>query len=182
MTTLILLINAILNLGFMTPKKEVFILGTFITNEKNKDNILGLTIEFRVDTIVIAKSLIQQNRTFKIATNVEKEFDIYYYGIGVGDTYLVTIKPNEKDTLALTFNVPKEYKKKFGKTVCPKCNKYDQTVPIRYGDNAVILVQSADNDGNKTIRQYDKKNYYAGTCVTSDIDPKYYCIRDNIKF
>lgn len=173
MKTLTLTVLTVLTLGFVTPKKETIFIGTVTPDIKNKDNIFGLYIEFRVDTLVIARNIIQQDGIFKISTTADKEFDIYYRGIGVGDTYVQTIKPTDKDTVSLTFKVPRDYKKYFGKTVCPKCNKHDQTVPIRYGDGSAILVDGVP---------YDKKNYYAGTCITSDLDPKFFCIRDKIKF
>ncbi len=182
MTKTTLTILTILTLGFTTPKKETIFIGTVTTDTKNKDNVLGLSIEFRVDTLVIGKTIIQQDGTFKISATADKEFDIYYRGIGVGDTYIQTIKPTDKDTVLLIFKVPKEYKKHFGKTPCPKCNKHDQTVPIRYGDGSAIVVQHIDNNGDTTLTPYDKNNYYAGTCITSEIDPKYFCKRDKIKF
>ena len=182
MTKATLTILTILTLGFVTPKKETIFIGTVTPDSKNKENIFGLYIEFRVDTLVIARNIIQQDGTFKISALADKEFDIYYRGIGVGDTYVQTIKPTDKDTVLLTIKVPKDYKKRFGKAVCLKCNKHDQTVPIRYGLGSAIVIQHVDNKDDTTYTPYDKKNYYDGGCVTSDIDPKYFCKRDKIKF
>ena len=169
-------------MGFETPKKATIFTGTVTTDTHNKNNIFGLYIEFRVDSLVIASNIIQQDGTFKISVTADKKFDIYYRGIGVNDTYVQTTKPTDKDTVALTFKVPKDYKKHFGKTVCPKCNKHDQTVPIRYGLGSAIIIQHFDNKGDKTLKPYNNKNYFDGGCVISDIDPKYFCKRDNIKF
>ena len=157
-------------------------MGTVKTDTENNDNIFGLYIEFRVDTLVIARNIIQQDGTFKISATADKDFDIYYRGIGVGDTYVQTIKPTEKDTVSLTFKVPRDYKKYFGKAVCPKCNKHDQTIPIRYGLETAIMVQHITSKGDTIYTPYDNKKYYDGGCVTSDIDPKYFCKRDKIKF
>lgn len=153
-----------------------------MTDTKNKDNVLGLHIEFRVDNLVIAKSILQQDGIFKISAKADKEFDIYYRGIGVENTYVQTIKPTDNDTVSLTFKVPKDYKKHFGKAVCPKCNKHDQTVPIRYGLESTIVIQHVDSKGDTTLIPYDNKYYYDGGCVTSDINPKYFCKRDKVKF
>jgi len=182
MTKATLTILTILTLGFTTLKKETIFIGTVTTDTKNKDKILGLYIEFRIDTVVIARNNIQQDGTFKLSTTADKEFDIYYRGIGVGDTYVQTVKPTDKDTVSLTFKVPKNYKKHFGKVNCPKCNKHDQTVPIRYGLGSAIVIQHVDSKGDTTYTPYDKKNYFDGGCVTSDFDPKYFCKRDKIKF
>ncbi len=181
MKTLTLTILTILTLGFSTPKKETIFIGTVTTDTKNKDNIFGLFIEFRVDTLVIARNIIQQDGSFKISATADKEFDIYYRGIGVGDTYIQTIKPTDKDTVSLTFKVPKDYKKHFGKAVCPKCNKHDQTVPIIYGLKTIV-VYTTDQPPYTTYDGYGKKEIYDGGCVTSDIDPKFFCKRDKIKF
>ncbi len=182
MKTLLLTILTIWTLGFVVTKKETIFIGTIKTDPKNKDNILGLFIEFRVDTFVIARNIIEQNGTFKISATADKEFDIYYLGIGVADTYIQTIKPTDKDTVSLTFEIPKKYKKHFRKAVCPKCNKHDQTVPIHYGLGSAIVIQLVDSIDKKTYTPYDKKNYYDGGCLTSEIDPKYFCRRDKIKF
>ncbi|HSD07016.1 hypothetical protein [Flavobacterium sp.] len=182
MKTLSLTILTILTLGFHIPKKETIFLGTVKTDTKNKDNIFGLYIEFRVDTLIIARNIIQQDGTFKISATADKDFDIYYRGIGVGDTYVQTIKATEKDTVSLTFKIPKDYKKHFGKTVCPKCNKHDQTVPIRYGLGSSIIVRHINSQGDTIYTPKDNKKYYDGGCVTSDIDSKYFCERDKIKF
>ena len=182
MTKSTLTILIVLTFGFTTPKKETIFIGAITTDTKSKDNIFGLYIEFRIDSVVIARNIIQQDGTFKISATVDKEYDIYYRGIGIGDTYVQTIKPTDKDTVLLTINVPKVYKRHFGKAICPKCIKHDQTVQIRYGLGSAIVLQHVDINGDTTYTPYDKKNYYDGGCVISDFDPKYFCIRDKIKF
>lgn len=181
MTKATLTILTILILGFSTPKNETIFIGKVTTDTKNKDNVMGLYIEFRIDTLVIAKNIIQQNGTFKISATADKEFDIYYRGIGVGDTYVQTIKPTDKDTVSLTFKIPKDYKKHFGKAVCSKCNKHDQTIPIIYGLKTIV-VYTKDQPSYTTYDGFGKKEIYDGGCVTSDIAPKFFCKRDKIKF
>lgn len=182
MTKVTLTILTILTLGFTTPKKETIFIGTVTTKTENKGNVLGLCIELRIDTVVIARNTIQQDGTFKLSAPADKEFDVYYHGPGVRDTYVQSVKPTDEDTISLTFKLPKDYKKHFGKAICPKCNKHDQTVPIRYGLGSARVNQQIDSKGDTTYTPYDKKNYFDGSCVTSDIDPKYFCKRDNIKF
>lgn len=175
-------IFTILTLCFATPKKETIFIGTVKTDTKNVDYIFGLLIEFRDENLVIAKNFVQQDGTFNISATADKEFDIYYRGIGVVDTYIQTIKPTENDTVLLTINIPNDYKKHFGKAVCPKCNKHDQTVRIRYGLRSAIVIQRIDSKGDTTLTPYDNKNFYDGGCVSSEISPKYFCKRDNVKF
>jgi len=182
MKTTIVTLLTLLTLGLTLPKKETIFLGMVTTDTVNKDNISGLWIEFRVDTLTIARGLVQRDGGFKITAKSDEEFDIYYAGLGIDYTYLQTLKPTIKDTVFLNFNIPKNYKKHFGKAVCPKCHKHDQTLPIRYGEGTAIVVQHVDAKGDTIRLPFDRKNYYAGTCITSDLDPEYFCKRDKIKF
>ena len=128
MTKVTLTILTILILGFATPQKETIFIGTVTTDTKNKNNVFGLHIEFSVDNLVIAKSILQQDGTFKISAKADKEFDIYYRGIGVENTYVQTIKPTDNDTVSLTFKVPKDYKsileKPFAQSVINTTKQY----------------------------------------------------------
>jgi hypothetical protein len=112
----------------------------------------------------------------------DKAVDMYYRGIGVTDTYLQTIRPSIQDTVSFNFKLPKAYKKILGKAICPKCSKHDQTVPIRYGLGTAIVICRINRKGDTIQTPYDDKNYYDGGCVTSSIDPHYFCKRDQIKF
>jgi hypothetical protein len=181
MKTLILTILTVLILGFITPPKETIFIGTITIDNKYNDKVLGF-IEFKIDTLLIAREIIQQDRTFKISVTADKDIDIYFRGIGARDSYIQTIKPTQKDTIFLSFKVPREYKKHFGKVVCPKCNKHDKVVPIVYGFHGTISVRHIDSKGYTTYIPRDKKNYFDGGCNISDIGPKYYCERDKIKF
>ena len=120
-------------------------MGTVKTDTKNNDNIFGLYIEFRVDTLVIARNIIQQDGTFKISATADKDFDIYYRGIGVGDTYVQTIKPTEKDTVSLTFKVPRDYKKYF------KLGSYRDTLKTDY-ENAKNYLESWSPEVNTSLK------------------------------
>jgi hypothetical protein len=56
------------------------------------------------------------------------------------------------------------------------------TLGVTTPKKETIVIQHVDSKGDTTYTPYDKKNYYNGGCVTSDIDPKYFCKRDKIKF
>lgn len=165
----------------MSPNKETIFIGTVKTDINKQDNVIGLYIEFRIDTLVIARSVIQQDGSFKISATADNEFDIYYKGVGVVDTYIQTIKPIDRDTVLLTFRIPKDYEEHFGNAVCPKCGKFDQTIPIAYGLKTIVVYEK-DQPAYTTYDGYGKKEVYDGGCVTSEIAPKYYCKRDKIKF
>ena len=182
MKKLTLIILTIFTLGFITPKKNTNFIGTVISNEENRNDIAGLIIDFRIDTLVIAQSIVEENGKFKISASSAKEFDVFYRGIGIGENYATTIKPTENDTVKFTIEIPRKYKKKWRKSVCPKCSKHDQTVPIRYGLGSEIVYLQIDKKGDTTYISHDKNNYYDGGCVHSDISPKYFCRRDKLKF
>jgi hypothetical protein len=182
MKTLTLTILTILTLGFSTPKRETIYLGRVTINSEVKNDYLGLFIEFRVDTVVIAKSNLKKDGSFKISFTTDKEFDVYYRHLAGQDCFIQTIKPSDKDTVKLNFVFPTLYEKEINEVVCPKCNKHDQTIPILYrGQGSVELFELVDSIGNKTFVPYDKTNYYAG-CTFSRYDPKYFCKRDKTKF
>lgn len=169
---------AILLFGVKTTPNETEYLGEIHTEE----DLYGLFIEFRVDSEVIAKTSIQKDGTFKLKSSIKQDFDLYYYGIGVNETYVQTVSPSQLDSVILTFNLPKKYKKHFGKVICPKCNKPDQTIPIRYGLKTLEYIQSVNSKGDTILTTKNRLEYYDGGCSTSNIDPQYFCKRDLISF
>ncbi len=181
MTKTALILLAFLAIGLTTPKKKTVFIGTVSTESRYKDLLLGLQFEFRIDTIIIARNKILQGQSFKIEVISEKEMDVYYRGVGVIETFVGTIKPTDEDTILMNFKIPKNYKKHFGKAVCPKCNKHDLTIPIKYGLKTIV-VNTENKPTHKIYKSYGKKEVYDGGCATSDFNPKYYCKRDKIKF
>ncbi|MFC7772430.1 hypothetical protein [Flavobacterium sp. GCM10027622] len=112
MKKLTLIILTIFTLGFITPKKNTIFIGTVISNEENKNDIVGLIIDFRIDTLVIAQNIVEQDGKFRISAPSDKEFDVFYRGIGIGENYATTIKPTENDTVKFTIEIPRKYNKK----------------------------------------------------------------------
>ncbi len=171
-----------LTLGFMIPKKETIYLGQITLNSEAKNDYLGIFIEFRIDSLVIAKSKIKQDGSFKISLTTEREFEVFYRHIVGQECYVQTIKPSQKDTVRLNFTIPAVYKNEINEVVCPKCSKHDQTIPILYrGQFKRELFELIDSSGNKIFVPYDKTNYYSN-CTFSQYDPKYFCKRDKVKF
>lgn len=181
MKTLLLSLLTILTLGFQTPKKETIFIGKVTIDSDIKDNIYGLLIEFRVDTIAIARYTFQQEGNFKIAVNADKAFEIFYRGPGISDTYVQTIKPTDNDTVLLNIKIPRDYKKHLGKIICPKCSKHDKTIPIIYGLKAIAVYEKNQPDYTTYIGS-GKQEIFDGGCVTSEIDAQFFCKRDGIRF
>lgn len=169
-------------LTFSPKSSETVIFGQVTADEKTRVNVVGVQVDVRLDTTVIATGFIGKDLTFTIPAVFDKTVDLYYKSIGVQDAFLQSVSPTELDTIKIAIQLPKTYEKKLGKAICPKCNKTDQIVPIRFGMGSAMLVTHLDLDGNKILLPYDKNYYYAGSCMTSLIDPQYFCKRDEIKF
>lgn len=98
-------------------------------------------------------------------------------------TYQKTIEPSSEDTILLNLEIPKDYKFLSGKAICPKCSKYDQTIPINYGlKEKIVYVRRINKKGDTKSTTDYKNEYYDGGCTTSDIAAKYHCKRDKIEF
>ncbi|MCL9806572.1 hypothetical protein NAT51_13635 [Flavobacterium amniphilum] len=177
----ILMLLSLLFLGFYKPEKRTVYTGTVTIDPKYKDEIAYLNIEFRDHKKAVAGNMLQQDCSFRITTKANKELDIYYTGMGIGDTYLQTVKPTDKDSVFLSFKIPKEYQKKAGKAICPKCNKQDKTITIAYGFKSIVIY--AENQPPYTTYEgYGKEEVYDGGCNSSEISAKFFCKRDAIKF
>jgi hypothetical protein len=61
-----------------------------------------------------------------------KEIDIFLTSIGVEELYLKTINNSTIDRWEI--NIPRDYKMKLGRAICPKCNKADKVYKAIYGD------------------------------------------------
>jgi len=161
---------------------ETVITGTVKTNLTTPRSILGLTISLRNEHTVIDQCFVESDGTFKLKAIIDRELDLYYRGVGIDTTYIQKISPTDKDTIRLIVVIPGIYKKRWGHAVCPKCNRSDQTVPIQYGLGTTSIAQEINKHGDTTLLPYNKKKYFAGTCIRSLLDPKYFCRRDKIKF
>ena len=171
-----------LTLGQTNSERVIIIKGTVMTGNVNKNNIDGLLLELRAKDFVMGQTFIIGS-SFTMRAKFDKDGDLFYKGIGVnGETFIQTLKLTSSDTIYLTIEIPKQYEKKWGRAVCPKCHKHDQTLPIEYGLGSAIVVRYIDKNRDTTYLPYNKKKYFDGNDVTSELDPKYFCKRDNIKF
>lgn len=175
---------AILIFAFVAPKKETVFIGKISTTQNNKTPVLGILIEIRVDTTVIAKTTTDKFGAFKVSVSTSKEFDIYFCGVGTHQTFVQSVPPTDKDSVLMLFKMPKDYIMKFGRAYCPKCKKHDMTLPIRFTSPTTEVFVKIDSNGDTIRTNYDRKYYYEGSggCIGSEFDPKYYCKRDKIKY
>lgn len=177
----ILVILAALCFSFTEHKEITVYVGQIAIDSKDWDNESQLFIEFRIDTQLIARDALHPNGTFAISASKNIEFDIYCSGIGVRDVYLQTVKPTNENKVLLNIKIPKDYVMHKKKAVCPKCSEYDQTIPIIYGLQTIVVF-TKNPPPYTTYDGYGRKEVYDGGCVTSEISPRYYCKRDKLKF
>jgi hypothetical protein len=109
---------------------------------------------------------------------IKEEYDIFLSMIGVDENYLTTIKKESCQQTDFVF--PKKYDVKFGFARCPKCQKRDKVYKLVYGNEQLVTVNIHKKD--TTYSPMVGREYYMGTCVTSDFNPEWHCERDKIKF
>lgn len=176
-----LIFFSILTLSVTTITKQTVVSGRIETKSDVIDNIKGLRIELKVDSLVIAKNLIRENNSFVISASLDKDVDVYFSGLGHRETFLERIKATDLDSLSLTFKLPKTYQMNDDKAICQKCHESDQTIPIAYGFKTIV-VYSKDQPDYTTYEGYGKTEVFDGGCMQSDISANYYCKRDKIRF
>ncbi|NVO12282.1 MAG: hypothetical protein HXX16_20160 [Bacteroidales bacterium] len=182
MKTTFILTLAIALLGFSLSNRDKIIIGRINLDPTLTAYLDLLIIELKDSTLVVGRTNVNQDGTFCLRVNSNRPLDLFYYGLGINETYMQTLFPSNADSIIISLKIPKEYNKKGRKVVCPKCMKNDNTIPITYGLHATVIVQHISPKGDTTYTPYSKKEYYEGGCVTSEIDPKYFCKRDKIKF
>jgi hypothetical protein len=182
--TLILTGFSILRSAPVVPNPTV-VQGRFVGKNIGSQHLpYGLmSIKVKAGTATLATSCVQINGKFELVNQANKPVDLYYSALGVnGDVYVATIPAAQPDTLRLAIQLPVSYAKKHGRTICPKCKRADKVRDIIYGDGSAIVVRSISLKGDTIYLPYDKKHYYAGTCLVNELDPNWYCVRDTIRF
>lgn len=177
----ILILTSLLCLSFSEHKDSTLFIGQIIVDSDDLYDSSELFIEFKVDTQVITRDILQQNGSFAIRADKNIEFDIYCSGSGVRQVYLQTVKPTNENKVLLNIKIPKDYAMHGNKAICPKCNEYDQTIPVVYGLRSIVVYKK-DPPPYTTYEGYGRKEVYNGGCVTSVFSPKFYCKRDKLKF
>lgn len=149
-------------------------------NQVWNNGIDELTIKVRGK--VIQKILTDKTGTATLNKSTIKkhgEVDVFLTTIGIEELYLTTLDNATIDKHEV--NVPRHYKIRFNKAICPKCNKVDKVYQAVYGDNQVMTMKVTEK-GDTTYSNILGRKYYMGTCITNDLNPKWYCDRDKIQF
>ncbi|MEZ4842963.1 MAG: hypothetical protein R3A43_01790 [Bacteroidia bacterium] len=169
--------------GFNLSENSKTIIGKVNTSIKEIVFDSTLYIEFRADTAVVGACPIQKNGSFNISLkmNPSQSYDIFFKGLHQDELFVKSISTQDFDTTFLSVNLPYHHKKHFGKSICPKCKKHDQTIPVVYGLK-VITVFSQHPPPYTTSEGYGRKEIFDGGFRLSEINPSYYCKRDRIKF
>lgn len=139
-----------------------------------------LTLKVRGKQIL--KVLTDKEGTAKIKKDLltkYREIDVFLTTVGVEELYLTTIDNHTIDKHII--NIPRYYTMRYKRAVCPKCKKVDKVYKAIYGDNQVLKMTVSEK-GDTTYSNILGRKYYMGTCVTNEMNPKWYCDRDEIQF
>ena len=139
-------------------------------------------LTIKVSGMEIQKVLTNKTGTATIPKATIKkygEIDMFLTTVGVEELYLTTIDNHTIDRYEV--NIPRHYKMRFRRAVCPKCNKVDKVYEAVYGDNQIMTMEISE-EGDTTYSNISGRKYYMGTCVTNDLNPRWYCDRDKIQF
>jgi hypothetical protein len=146
------------------------------TNNSGFDQI---TIQH--NKVIVAKIMTDKDCYAYIPQSLIKDsadYDLYLTTIGVNGTYLATI--DCKLTGLIEIILPKTYKMRFGKAICPKCGKTNKVIKAIYSEAPIVVRKVVK--GDTIYSPIYKSRYYMNTDVTNNLDPKWYCERDNLLY
>ena len=109
-------------------------------NQVWNNGIDELTIETKGR--IIEKILTDKNGLGTIKKNTIKKYkenDIFLTSIGIEKLYLHTIDNSTIDRWEI--NIPRYYRMKLGRAVCPKCSKTDKVYKAIYGDGQILTLK-----------------------------------------
>lgn len=154
---------------YRTPDNQVWSNGFDELTLKVKGEVILKVLTNKEGTAIIKKDLLKKYR----------EVDVFLTTIGVEELYLTTINNHTIDKYIV--NIPRYYTMRFKRAVCPKCKKVDKVYKAIYGDNQVLTMKITEK-GDTAYSNISGRKYYMGTCVTNELNPKWYCDRDDIQF
>jgi len=129
---------------------------------------------------IVARIMTDKNGLATISRDIIKDlinYDLFLTSIGVSGTYLTTINSKTK---FVEISLPKKYKIRLGKAVCPKCGKTNKVIKVSYSDTPIFVRKIVN--GDTIMSPIYKDRYYMGTDVTNNLDPLWYCERDDLLF
>jgi len=145
----------------------------------NKIGVEQITIKRYKETI--SKIMTDNHGIVYISRNLLKDvidYDLYLTSIGVNGTYLTTI--NSKTIGVVEISLPKKYQMRFGKAICPRCHTTRYVLETIYTDPPIRVRKIIK--GDTIYSPISNGRYYMPTDVINELDPQWYCKKDDILF
>ncbi|QJB32516.1 hypothetical protein HF324_14420 [Chitinophaga oryzae] len=170
-----------------TPPGKKVITGSVTTGEPKKYTTAALQLLLKDKGKVIGKTYTDSlgNFTYSFSGSAPQQVDVLYSSLGISaNAYLKTIDlTGAADTTRITLILPAPGQlDASGKTICPKCNKSDETIVVLNSGITAKVTKIVDKNGNVTYSPIVGNIYYMGSCVGTTMDPGWHCKRDNIFF
>jgi hypothetical protein len=167
---------ALTSFGFDSkPQIEI----RLINKNHNDFGFEQITIKNRKE--IVSRIRADKDGIVKISPDLIRDsvdYDLFLTSIGVNGTYLTTI--NSKTIGIIEIILPKTYDMRLGKAICPKCKKINKVYKAVYTDPPIVTIKIVNGD---TIYSHIVNGkYYMDTDVTNDLDPRWYCERDDIMY
>jgi len=121
--------------------------------------------------IIQIDSLYGDNITVLLASYIKKGDIEKDFSLAISD---ICLYKDSTTKVVAVFPPDCSYNRHVLNRTCPKCNKRDKVIPIKYG----LRVPLYDKNGNII----DEGEYRPRGCVVSDCDPSWYCKRDKVEF
>ncbi|SJZ77032.1 hypothetical protein SAMN04488128_1011533 [Chitinophaga eiseniae] len=168
------------------PGKKV-ITGNIITDKPQTYSTAALQLLLKDKGKVVGKTVTdnQGNFTYSFPGSTPPQVDVLYSSLGISaNAYLKTVDLTAaSDTVRITLVLPAPVQQDAaGKTLCPKCNKSDETRVILNSGIAPKVTKIVEKNGKVTFSPIVGNIYYMGSCMGTTMDPGWHCNRDNIFF
>jgi hypothetical protein len=169
--------------SFKEPTNELHISGKVYSDKKDLNGqLVGLHLLVIADNKLVAQTFTIEGGHYELTftpTN-QKSFDFFIASIGIDTSLLKSFEAFQSNVMTCDFKFPPSYRKHLGQIICPKCRRTDKVYPIIYGWGQISERKIVN--GDTIYSNIVDKKYYAGTCVSSNLSPKYFCNRDKVKF
>lgn len=150
-----------------------------IHNDSNESSIDQITIKHKNE--IFAKVIADKEGYVYIPSSLRNDsinYDLFLTTLGVNGTYLTSIDSKTKGLIEI--NLPKVYKMRFGKAVCPKCGRTNNVCKAIYCEAPIVVMKIVKKD--TIYSPIYKGKYFMASDVTNELDPQWYCKKDNILF
>jgi len=145
----------------------------------NKISVEQITIQKHKD--IIARIITDSKGVGYISRdliNDLSDYDLFLTSKGVMGTYLTTI--NAKTSGVVEIILPKTYQMRLGKAICPKCQRTNNVFKAIYTDPPIRVRKTIK--GDTIYSPIFKGRYYMPTDVSNELDPHWYCKKDDLLF